>query len=197
MNRQGKNNPMFGRKHKKTTIEELRAQKLGDKNPQWKGDNVGYFGVHGWIKNRLPKPDKCEICNEQPAFDLANISGEYRRNLDDWQWICRRCHMLQDGRLNNLRHDYKRITMNCLFCGREFKVIPSKSRGRTFCSVSCAVKWRWQFGRCDSLRKIERDKALEDYVRANPHLSLKEIGKVFGISVSRVWQIRKAKTDVL
>jgi len=41
----------------------------------------------------------------------------------------------------------------------------------------------------DSLRKIERNKALEIYAKANRNLSLKEIGQVFGISGSRVWQI--------
>jgi len=41
----------------------------------------------------------------------------------------------------------------------------------------------------DSLRKIERNKALKIYAKANQHLSLKEIGLAFDISGSRVWQI--------
>ena len=43
--------------------------------------------------------------------------------------------------------------------------------------------------RYDSLRKLERNRLLTEYRKNNPSLSLKEIGKVFGISESRVWRI--------
>lgn len=53
--------------------------------------------------------------------------------------------------------------------------------------------------RYDTLRKLERNKALREYTLANPHLSCKEIGKVFTISPSRVWRIihnnQKDETD--
>ena len=41
----------------------------------------------------------------------------------------------------------------------------------------------------DALRKIERNRLLREYREANLGLSLAEIGKVFGISESRVWRI--------
>lgn len=41
----------------------------------------------------------------------------------------------------------------------------------------------------DSLRKLERNRLLREYTEAHPELSLKEIGKVFNISESRVWRI--------
>ena len=41
----------------------------------------------------------------------------------------------------------------------------------------------------DSLRKIERNKMLCEYAESHPELSLKEIGRVFNISESRVWRI--------
>ena len=43
--------------------------------------------------------------------------------------------------------------------------------------------------RYDSLRKLERNKALKEYAKNNHGLSMKEIGQVFGISESRVWRI--------
>ena len=43
--------------------------------------------------------------------------------------------------------------------------------------------------RYDTLRKLERNKALKEYAFSNPALSLREIGQVFGISESRVWRI--------
>ena len=48
---------------------------------------------------------------------------------------------------------------------------------------------RGDMARYDSLRKLERNKALKEYAKSNPDLSMKEIGKIFGISESRVWRI--------
>ena len=41
-----------------------------------------------------------------------------------------------------------------------------------------------------SVTKTERNEALAQYTKEHPELSLKEIGKVFGISIARVWQIQ-------
>lgn len=43
--------------------------------------------------------------------------------------------------------------------------------------------------RYDSMRKLERNKMLREYAKAHPELSLKEIGRAFNISESRVWRI--------
>lgn len=80
-------------------IQRLRRERLGDKNPQWKGDNVGLNALHEWVRSRLPKPDKCQKCFEGPAYDLANITGRYTRDLSNWKYLCRHCHMWFDGRL--------------------------------------------------------------------------------------------------
>lgn len=68
----------------------------------WTGDKVGYQAVHGWVRRRLIKPKVCVDCKDNPPKDLANISQKYLRNLTDWEWLCRRCHMIKDGRLNKL-----------------------------------------------------------------------------------------------
>jgi hypothetical protein len=47
--------------------------------------------------------------------------------------------------------------------------------------------------RYDSLRKMERNDMLKEYVRTHPDLSLKEVGLVFGITQSRVWRILHGK----
>lgn len=73
------------------------------KNPNWKGDSVEYSGLHKWVKFRLLKPKYCSNCGKEATLDLANISQEYKRDLTDWEWICRRCHMEKDGRLKNLK----------------------------------------------------------------------------------------------
>lgn len=60
----------------------------------WKGDKVGYGGLHQWIGRKLGKPKKCEDCGTIKAkmYNWANISGEYKRDLKDWKRLCRKCH---------------------------------------------------------------------------------------------------------
>jgi len=43
--------------------------------------------------------------------------------------------------------------------------------------------------RYDSLRKLERNQVLQEYALAHPGLSLKELGRLFNISASRVCRI--------
>jgi DNA-directed RNA polymerase specialized sigma subunit len=43
--------------------------------------------------------------------------------------------------------------------------------------------------RYDALRKLERNRLIQEYRKAHPELSFKEIGEVFGISESRAWRI--------
>jgi len=73
-----------------------------ENNSQWKGDEVGYSAIHSFIKRHLPKPNRCKKCNKIKSLDLTNISGKYLRDLIDWEWLCRSCHMISDGRINNL-----------------------------------------------------------------------------------------------
>lgn len=74
---------------------------VAEKNGQWKGNKVGYSGLHDWVRRRLIPPKKCR-CGYEGKLDLANKSGKYLRNLSEWEWLCRRCHMESDGRLKNL-----------------------------------------------------------------------------------------------
>lgn len=98
----GQNHPFYGKKHSKATKEKMRLAKLGDKNPIWKGDSVGKHALHAWVTRHKPKPLLCEQCNKRPPLDVTNISGEYIRDLNDWRWLCRGCHMQGDGRLTKL-----------------------------------------------------------------------------------------------
>ena len=95
--------PMIGFKHKQQTKDKLSLMRLNENNPMWKGDNVGYGAIHAWVKKNKPKPEFCEICKEKTPIDLANISQEYHRNTEDFEWLCRKCHMNKDGRIKNLK----------------------------------------------------------------------------------------------
>lgn len=124
--------------------EKHRQLKLGRKNPMWKGRMVGLSTLHTWVKRRLKKPFRCERCKKIKKLDLANISQRYFRKLDDWEWLCRKCHMTKDGRIEGL---IKRIKQDseknkrlliCPICKKEERV-PPRFRKIT-CSRSCGGK---------------------------------------------------------
>ena len=80
-----------------------KTQPCGANHPKWKGDNVHTETLHQWIRKNKPKPELCECCHQKTPYDCANISGQYLRDVNDYEWLCRRCHMLKDGRLETIR----------------------------------------------------------------------------------------------
>lgn len=85
-------------------------ERKGEKNPLWKGDNVGYGGFHRWVREHKPKPDTCEFCGEKKRLDLAKMSENYTRNSEDYKYLCRRCHFILDGNIKNLELGRKRCS---------------------------------------------------------------------------------------
>lgn len=71
-------------------------------NPKWRGDKVGNRALHTWIKRHKSKPEVCENCKIARPYDLANISHQYKRDINDFKWLCRKCHFDFDGRLDRL-----------------------------------------------------------------------------------------------
>ncbi len=85
--------------------KKLRKANLGNKNPMFGKfkENVSYGGIHWWVKRNKPKPEKCEICNKNVKLELSSKNHIISRNLDDWQWVCHKCHYnhdLEKGLLN-------------------------------------------------------------------------------------------------
>lgn len=80
----------------KTGVKSPRT--VGDKHWNWKGDSVGYFGVHNWVYKIQGRPKICENCGSDtnPKYEWANLSGEYKRNVSDWAQLCYLCHDLID-----------------------------------------------------------------------------------------------------
>ena len=90
-----------GRKCCSSKCGHIRRKKLtGKHQPNWKGDNIKYAGLHMYVRKYKKQPDRCEICGKKTKkLDLANISQKYKRDLDDWEYLCRKCHMTKDGRI--------------------------------------------------------------------------------------------------
>jgi hypothetical protein len=84
-----------------------REKYLEEGNPNWKGDEVGYEGLHGWVRKQLGKPTKCIKCNSMKNLEWANKSREYKRDVNDWLSLCRSCHAKYDQILKNRHRDSK------------------------------------------------------------------------------------------
>ncbi len=86
------------------TFQLGHKRTFGDKNPMWKGEQVGYTALHDWVVLRLGKPRKCMFCGVTNAkrYNWANISRNYKRELNDWIRLCTSCHMKFDGTANKI-----------------------------------------------------------------------------------------------
>lgn len=87
-----------GGKRLESQIENIRKSKIGNKNPSWKGDKVKYRALHEWIRKNKPKRKTCEDCGKgNRRLEVANISGKYKRDINDFEWLCCSCHTLKDN----------------------------------------------------------------------------------------------------
>ena len=102
----------FSKKHKekisegrKKFFKENPDKNLrGTRNPSWKGNDVGYHGVHRWIRNVLGVAKNCSCALKDKTckgrLEWSNISGEYLRKLSDWRVLCKSHHKKYDDPLS-------------------------------------------------------------------------------------------------
>lgn len=158
--------------------------KLGAKNPMWKGDDVGYYALHEWMKTRFVKPDLCHMCKYKKPMDLANISGQYKRDLSDWEYLCRSCHMVKDGRMDKL-HSIPRPR------GADN---PRWKGGPSECSVCNITLTDRTAKNCMRHRKVHRGYKLKNYTRPlKLKLDIEEINRLHkqGFTINKIAKIKK------
>lgn len=76
----------------------------GQNHHHWKGKKAGYRAIHYWLEGEYGIPEKCEKCSISKIYGTdgrrlihwANISGEYKRDFDDWMSLCVSCHKIYD-----------------------------------------------------------------------------------------------------
>jgi hypothetical protein len=78
-----------------------KGRYLGEKSPTWKGDDIGYRGIHDWVIKVKGTPTICEHCGidsvkEKKRLCWANKSHLYLRNSEDWMRLCYKCHRKYD-----------------------------------------------------------------------------------------------------
>ena len=76
------------------------SKRLGNLHPSWKGDEVSYSVLHGWIHRNYGFPPTCEQCGLESSnhrkIHWANISKQYKRVKSDWKRLCVKCHFIFD-----------------------------------------------------------------------------------------------------
>jgi len=80
------------------SISKMGFQK-GHKPVNWKGDDACTRGIHLWVEDKKgkAKEHKCVDCGEQ-AVHWSNKDHTYKRNLEDYQARCYKCHKIYDKR---------------------------------------------------------------------------------------------------
>lgn len=77
--------------------EGLKGFLAGSSHYKWnKGTSTKYSALHNWVKRRLGKAGSCIKCLSNENIQWSNISNEYKRDLDDWQQLCVKCHKEYD-----------------------------------------------------------------------------------------------------
>lgn len=84
--------------HKNKVSKSLKGRFTGENHANWKGDDVGYWGLHTWIR-RMEKPKVCAFEDKtcKGRLEWANKSHEYKRNEGDWLRLCISHHRRYDG----------------------------------------------------------------------------------------------------
>lgn len=129
--------------HNKGITRTISESVKGENNSQWKGDEASVLAIHDWIKRRHPSPKHCQNCGQERVLDLANISPTYNkdtytRDIKNWKWLCRSCHMREDGRTERLlqRMNESRSKMTACRKGHEYNNENTQYKGnRRICLV--------------------------------------------------------------
>lgn len=97
----------------KGTIGLTKANKTsfkkGNEHRHWRGENASISRKHTWIRENKIKPEKCPKCRNDKKLELSfdHSLGEATRNINDYQYLCKKCHMKRDKRFGI--YDYRKI----------------------------------------------------------------------------------------
>lgn len=73
---------------------------VDEHNGMWKGDEVGYHGIHKWLKAKFGKADHCEdkdCPKTSRIFHWAlKRNCNYERKRENFIQLCIRCHRRYD-----------------------------------------------------------------------------------------------------
>lgn len=90
----------LGKKASEETKKKMSLAQSNNKNAMWKGDSVGYFGLHCWIRRNFKSPRECQFCGTKDSYNYqwANLDGKYTRDREKWALLCGKCHKNHDNK---------------------------------------------------------------------------------------------------
>jgi hypothetical protein len=62
----------------------------------FKGDDVGYYALHTWLRRNFGKPTVCECCGANKNLCWASKNWNYSRVREDWWMLCKGCNSRYD-----------------------------------------------------------------------------------------------------
>ena len=142
----------YGRERRFKKGHFTKGKKLptrsGSNHHNFKADNVGYHALHDYVNSHMPKPidGNCEICMVKPHRNLANVTGIYKRDFNNWKYLCVSCHR---------RFDYDRAGKSipqdrkCCNCGLNTTYVTKDRRRHWF--VVDKDKNLYQCSKCYSI----------------------------------------------
>ena len=89
----GKKCPWVSERNRKYTTS-------GEKHHNWQGEFTTYRSMHRWVVRHKGQPTQCIHCKKdgltRHQIHWANVSREYRRDVDDYIRLCAKCHKAFD-----------------------------------------------------------------------------------------------------
>ena len=76
--------------------------KLGDKSYNWKGNSIGYVGIHIRLARKI-KPTRCINCKRERKLQWAHLGNSYSTDLSEYVTLCVSCHRLYDHQYMTIR----------------------------------------------------------------------------------------------
>ncbi len=86
-----------------------RKMQKGDSHYAWKGDRVGYRGLHYWLRRTKGVPERCDQCQSEKSVQWASRDGIYPRDATHYLPLCASCHKIHDLGLKSTRGDQSAI----------------------------------------------------------------------------------------
>lgn len=132
--------PHSGKPHSKISKELISKNRkgkcLGEDNSKWMGNNVGYSGIHSWVRRMKGEAKICEFCKSEENVQWANKSRLYKREISDWIELCAKCHYIYDNKGEKRWKGYtKNSDRECLYCSRPV-------HGKDLCNMHYLREWR-------------------------------------------------------
>ena len=96
----------MGRRQTPETREKIRQAALTrPRVPRAKRSTSEKAG-RDFARRWFALPDICERCREAPPLDRHHKDGNPQNNAaDNIAFLCRRCHQVEDGRYERLKHE--------------------------------------------------------------------------------------------